>query len=163
MTLAEFQVSEALSWVTNWLAWNSMATWSDMGAFSLYGWALALNRLLYLSLVPLLLALALQWFGRQEFDATRILHRLRPRALLLSGLRLLPFAVPPVLLASLLFFGGRAGDQGPDAEEAAKNYWRRKRRDLDRLPDALGFPRRAGRRTRAVGPAPPRCPAPTRS
>ena len=126
MTLAGFQVEgAALSWVTNWLAWNSMVTWSDMGAFSLYGWALALNRLLYLSLVPLLLALALMWFGRQEFDATRTLHRLRPRALLRSGLRLLPFAVLPVFLGSLLFFGGRAGDQGPDAEEAGKDYWRR--------------------------------------
>ena len=118
-------VDEPLSWVTNWLAWNSMATWSDMGAFSLHGDALVLNRLLYLSLVPLLLALALKWFGRQEFDATRILHRLRPRALLRSGFRLLPFAVPPAVLASVLFFGGRAGDQGPDAEEARKDYWRR--------------------------------------
>ena len=125
MTVAEFQVDEALSWVTNWLAWNSMATWSDMGAFTLNGHPLLLNRLLYLSLVPLLLVLAVQWFGRQEFDATRILHRLRPRALLRSGLRLLPFAVPPAVLASALFFGGRAGYEGPDAEEAAKDYWRR--------------------------------------
>ena len=130
MTLAEFQVSEALSWVTNWLVWNSMAwssmpMWSDMGAFSLHGPALLLNRLLYLSLVPLLLVLAMRWFGRQEFDATRILHRLRPGALLRSGLRLLPFAVPPVILASVLFFGGRAGYEGPDAKEADKDYWRR--------------------------------------
>ena len=118
-------VDEPLSWVTNWIAWNSMRLWSDMGAFSLHGDALVLNRLLYLSLVPLLLALALKWFGRQEFDATRILHRLRPKAILRSGFRLLPFAVPPAVLASVLFFGGRAGGQGPDAEEAAKDYWRR--------------------------------------
>ena len=130
MTLAEFQVDDALSWVTNWIAWNwttwnSMSMWSDMGAFSLHGRALLLNRLLYLSLVPLLLALALQWFGRQEFDATRTLHRLRPRALLRSGLRFLPFAVPPAVLASVLFFGSRAGYEGPDAKEADKDYWRR--------------------------------------
>ncbi|MDE2710840.1 MAG: M1 family aminopeptidase [Acidobacteriota bacterium] len=125
MTVAQFQVDEALSWVTNWLAWNAMAAWSDMGAFSLHGHALLLNRLLYLSLVPLLLVLAVRWFGRQEFDATRILYRLRPRALLRSGLRLLPFAVPPAVLASMLFFGGRAGYEGPDADEAAKDYWRR--------------------------------------
>ena len=118
-------VDEPLSWVTNWIAWNSMRLWSDMGAFSLHGDALVLNRLLYLSLVPLLLALALKWFGRQEFDATRILHRLRPKVILRSGFRLLPFAVPPAVLASVLFFGGRAGGQGPDAEEAAKDYWRR--------------------------------------
>lgn len=126
MTVAGLMVDgEALSWVTNWLAWNSMAAWSDMGAFSLHGHPLLLNRLLYLSLVPLLLVLAVRWFGRQEFDATRILHRLRPRALLRSGLRLLPFAVPPAILASVLFFGGRAGYEGPDAKEADKDYWRR--------------------------------------
>ena len=126
MTVAGLMVDgEALSWVTNWLAWNSLATWSDMGAFSLHGGALFLNRLLYLSLVPLLLVLAVRWFGRQEFDAIRILHRLRPRALLPSGLRLLPFAVPPAILASVLFFGGRAGYEGPDANEADKDYWRR--------------------------------------
>ena len=123
-TVYRMNAGEALSWVTNWIAWNSIQ-WSDMGAFSLHGRALLLNRLLYLSLVPLLLVLAMRWFGRQEFDATRILHRLRPKALLGSGVRLLPFAIPPVLLASLLFFGGRAGYQGPDVEEAVKNYWRR--------------------------------------
>ena len=123
-TVYRMNVGEALSWVTNWIAWNSIQ-WSDLGTFSLHGRALLLNRLLYLSLVPLLLVLALRWLGRQEFDAARILHRLRPRALLRSGLRLLPFAVPPIFLASLLFFGGRAGYEGPDAEEAAKNYWRR--------------------------------------
>ena len=124
-TVYRMNVGDALSWVTNWIAWNSMIFWSDMGAFSLHGRALLLNRLLYLSLIPLLLALALKWLGRQEFDATRILHRLRPREVLRSGIRLLPFALPPAVLAAALFFGGRAGDQGPDAEEAAKDYWRR--------------------------------------
>ena len=124
-TVYRMNVGDALSWVTNWIAWNSMVFWSDMGAFSLDGRALLLNRLLYLSLIPLLLALALKWLGRQEFDATRILHRLRPRAVLRSGVRLLPFAAAPAVLAAVLFFGGRAGDQGPDAEEARKDYWRR--------------------------------------
>ena len=124
-TVYRMNVGDPLSWITNWIAWHSMTFWSDMGAFSLHGRALLLNRLLYLSLIPLLLALALKWLGRQEFDATRILHRLRPRAVLRSGVGLLPFAVPPAVLASVLFFGGRAGDQGPDAEEAAKDYWRR--------------------------------------
>ncbi|MDE3261496.1 MAG: M1 family aminopeptidase [Acidobacteriota bacterium] len=124
-TVYRMNVGDALSWVTNWSAWNSMVFWSDMGAFSLDGRALLLNRLLYLSLIPLLLALALKWLGRQEFDATRILHRLRPRAVLRSGVRLLPFAAAPAVLAAVLFFGGRAGDQGPDAEEARKDYWRR--------------------------------------
>ncbi len=124
-TVYRMNAGDPLSWVTNWIAWNSVSRWSDMGAFSLYGQALLLNRLLYLSLIPLLLALAIRWFARQEFDAVRILHRLRPKALLRSGVRLLPFAATPLILASVLFFGGRAGDEGPDAEEAMKDYWRR--------------------------------------
>ena len=124
-TVYGMNVGDPLPWVTNWIAWNSVSLWSDMGAFSLHGDALLLNRLFYLSLVPLLLVLAMRWLGRQEFDAVRILHRLQPRALSRSGLRLVPFLLPPVFLGSLLFFWGRAGDQGPDAEEAAKNYWRR--------------------------------------
>ena len=124
-TVYRMTVDDTLPWAANWIAWNSVGLWSDMGALSLHGDALLLNRLLYLSLVPLLLVLAMRWFGRQEFDAVRILHRLRPRALLDSAFRLIPFAMPPVFIAAFLFFGGRGGYQGPDAEEAAKNYWRR--------------------------------------
>ena len=116
--------AEPLGWVFNWMAWGGFQ-WSDMGPFSLKGDALRLNRLLYLALSVPLTVLAMKWFGRQEFDANRIIHRIRPRSLFVAGLRLLPFAAPALVIASALYFQGREGFQGPAAEKAAKDYWRR--------------------------------------
>ena len=123
-TVYRMTVNDPLSWTTNWMAWDALQ-WSDMGTFSLQGRPLLLNRLLYLSMVPLLVALAVKWFGRRNLDATRLLHRIRPKPLLIGALRLLPFAVPAIILASMLHFGGRAGYEGPASEEAVKDYWRR--------------------------------------
>ncbi len=115
---------DPLSWVTNWMAWGGLQ-WSDMGAFSLHGFPLLLNRLLYLALVPLLMAVAVKGFPRQNFDPARIVHRIRPKSLFRGAIRLAPFAAPAVVLASALHFSGRTGYQGPVAEEASKDYWRR--------------------------------------
>ncbi len=122
-TAIRMAIIEPFGWVRNWMAWNAVQ-WTDMGTFSLNGRELLLNRLLYLSLVPLLVALAVKWFGRQDRDATRLVHRMRPKPLLIGTVRLLPFAVPGIALALVLFFGGRAGRDGPATEEAGKDYWR---------------------------------------
>ncbi len=122
-TIYRMVFNDPFGWVFNWIAWNAVQ-WSDMGAFSLQGRELLLNRLLVLSLVPLLVALAVKWFGRQDFDATRLVHRIRPKPLLVGALRLIPFAAPAIVLAMVLHFGGRAGRQGEAAEDAGKDYWR---------------------------------------
>ena len=122
-TVYRMVFDDPFGWVFNWMAWNAVQ-WSDMGAFSLQGRELLLNRLLYLSLVPPLVALAVKWFGRQDRDATRLIHRIRPKPLLIGALRLLPFAAPAIVLALVLHFGGRAGRDGPASEEAGKDYWR---------------------------------------
>ena len=122
-TVYRMVFDDPFGWVFNWMAWNAVQ-WSDMGAFSLQGRELLLNRLLYLSLVPPLVALAVKWFGRQDRDATRLMHRIRPKPLLIGALRLLPFAAPAIVLALVLHFGGRAGRDGPASEEAGKDYWR---------------------------------------
>ena len=114
---------EPFGWVRNWMAWNAVQ-WTDLGTFSLNGRELLLNRILYLSLVPLLVFVAVKLFGRQDRDATRVLHRMRPRPILFGTPRVLAFAAPAIVLASVLFFGGRAGRQGEAAEEAGKDYWR---------------------------------------
>lgn len=116
--------ADGLSWVFNWMAWGGLQ-WSDMGPFTLNGDALLLNRLLVLALAVPLVVVAGKWFGRREFDANRIVHRLRPGPLLMSGLRLLPFAAPALVLMGILHFQGRVGYQGAVAENAAKDYWRR--------------------------------------
>ena len=113
-----------LPWTANWIAWNALA-WSDMGAFSLHGRELTLNRLFYLSLAPPLVALSVAGFGRRDFDAAQLLHRLRPKPALMGFLRLSPFLLLPVMLGSTLYFDGRSGYEGPAAEDAAEDYWRR--------------------------------------
>ncbi len=122
-TIYRMVFNDPFGWVFNWIAWNAVQ-WSDLGAFALNGRELLLNRILYLSLVLPLVALAVKWFGRQDFDATRLVHRIRPKPLLFGALRVLPFAAPAIVLAMVLHFGGRAGRQGEAAEEAGKDYWR---------------------------------------
>ena len=123
-TVFQVLTGDGLTWVNNWLGWGALS-WSDMGAFTLHGTPLLLNRLLYLSLVPLLVALSMKWYGRQDFDAVGIIHRLRPKPLLLGTLRLLPLAVPAIVLASILAVGGERGYQGEAAEEWGEDYWER--------------------------------------
>ena len=123
-TIFDVQTGDGMTWVTNWLGWGVLS-WSDMGTFTLHGTPLLLNRLLYLSLVPLLVALSVKWYGRQDFDAVGIIHRLRPKPLLLAALRLLPMGVPAIVLASILAVGGERGHQGDAAGEWAEDYWER--------------------------------------
>ena len=123
-TIYRMAFAEPFGWVLNWMAWDGVQ-WSDMGPFTLNGDALFLNRILYLAWAIPLIVLAGKWFGRREFDANRIIHRLRPKTLTISALKLLPFAAPALILMSVLYFEGRAGYQGPGAEKVSKDYWRR--------------------------------------
>ena len=122
-TVYRLQGGAGMPWVYNWLGWGALS-WSDMGTFTLHGTPLLLNRLLYLSLVPLLVALSVRWFGRQDFDAVGIIHRLRPKPLLLGVGRLLPLGVPAIVLASILAVGGARGYEGDAADRWTKAYWR---------------------------------------
>ena len=111
-------------WLMNWQGWN-LVRWTDLGAFTLHGTPILLNRLLYLSFVPLLVAVAVRWFPRRAFDATATLNRLHPKSLALGTLRLLPLAVAPVVLASMLYFGVRSGYQRSGASAWRADYWER--------------------------------------
>ena len=122
-TIYRMDFDDPFGWTLNWVARDAVQ-WSDMGAFTLQGRELLLNRLLYLSLVVPLVALAVKWFGRQDRDATRLVHLIRPKPLLIGVLRLLPVTAPAIILASVLHFGGQAGREGDATEDAAKEYWR---------------------------------------
>ena len=110
-------------WLGNWQGWD-FVLWSDMGAFSLDGTPILLNRLLYLSLVPLLVAVSIRWFPRRDFDSTETLNRLHPKSLALGALRLLPLAIVPIVLGSVLFTGARSGYQRADVGDWRRDYWR---------------------------------------
>jgi ABC-type transport system involved in multi-copper enzyme maturation permease subunit len=117
------QLSGEMSWAGNWDAWG-VIQWSDMGPLELNRVPLILNRLMVIFLTALFVALAVRFFSRRDFDAARITHRLRPRALLVHGLRLLPFVVVPVALGGYLYSAVADGFQGERAVEDAKDYWR---------------------------------------
>ncbi len=115
---------EGLTWLTNWLGWGAVL-WSDMGLFPLNGRPLLWNRLFVLSLAVLLVALAVRWYGRQEQDPQRVFHRLYPRQVALSTLRLLPALVVPLVLGVFLWTSVEAGYQSETEERVQKDYWRR--------------------------------------
>jgi ABC-2 type transport system permease protein len=117
------QLSGHMNWAGNWDAWG-VITWSDMGPLELNRLPLALNRLMVLSLTALLVAVAVRFFARRDFDAARIVHRLRPAPLLGQGLRLLPFVVVPAALGGWLYGAVVDGFQGARARERDKDYWR---------------------------------------
>ncbi|MDE2870137.1 MAG: M1 family aminopeptidase [Gemmatimonadota bacterium] len=121
-TIFRQQTEGTPGWLGNWQGRN-FVLWSDMGAFSLHGTPILLNRLLYLSLVPLLVAVSIRWFPRRDFDATETLNRTHPRRLALGALRLLPLAIVPVVLGSVLYAGGRSGYQRSGAGEWRGDYW----------------------------------------
>ncbi len=113
-----------MNWVGNWTLWNALP-WSDMGAFELGRGALVLNRVFWLSIAVLCIALAVRTFPRRSVDASRTLQRLQPRALLGGALRLSPFLVVPLVTGLWLFHQLDEGFQGGRYEKLAKDYWRK--------------------------------------
>ncbi|HSG38736.1 MAG TPA: M1 family aminopeptidase [Thermoanaerobaculia bacterium] len=117
-------LSGRMTWVSNWPLWGALR-WSDMGAFDLNAGALLLNRLLVASAGVFFAALAIRFFPRTESDATGTLHRLRPRNVFRSALRLAPFALPPLLAGGWLAHQVDNGFQSEAAQGQARAYWRR--------------------------------------
>ncbi len=117
------QFTGKMNWVGNWNLW-SIGGWSDLGAFELNGRAILLNRVMAIGLTVLFTAAAVRLFARRDFDAARIIHRLRPRALLKYALQLLPFAVVPAVCAGILWTDVNNGFQGERLKAKQKDYWK---------------------------------------
>jgi len=118
------QYTNKTNWAGNWDLWNSL-TWSDMGVFELDRRALILNRLLVLGLMLLFTVLAVRFFPRRELDGVRILMRLRPLPLFKTGLRLLPYAIVPLVLGVVLYQLVDSSYESESAKKRQKDYWRR--------------------------------------
>ncbi|HXO18949.1 MAG TPA: hypothetical protein VOA87_03385 [Thermoanaerobaculia bacterium] len=108
-----------MNWVGNWPLIDAVR-WSDLGTFEIDRRALWLNRLLALSLVPLLAFLAVRAFRRRESDraAGRSAGR-RRRTLQLAAL-----AAPPLVLGLALYLAVEEGFQGGAAFHRHQEYWR---------------------------------------
>src|SRR5262249_4822866 len=92
-----------------------------LGLFELDRVALVLNRLMVLGLAVLCTALAVRLFARGDYDPGRVLERLRPWALVKTGLRLLPYAVAPVAAGVALWLNVYQGFQGALGKKAGRD------------------------------------------
>ncbi len=112
-----------LTWLTNWPLWGALR-WSDMSLLELDRKALVLSRLLALAGTVFLLAVAVKFLKRRAFDATRVLHRLKPGAIARTAGSLLPWALAPAALGMTLYLGVAEGTGGEAADKAGKDYWK---------------------------------------
>ena len=113
-----------MSWVWNWNLWGALR-WSDMSIFELDRSAILLNRLTALGAAIFLTMLSVRFFSRQDLDASRVVHRLSPRSLFRGTLRLVPWALLPILTGALLASQVRNGPGSEQAEKRQKDYWRK--------------------------------------
>ena len=118
-----FQARNKMNWVFNWDLWDAVR-WSDMGPFQMDRSALVLNRLLVLALAVFFTAVAVMFHARRDADPVRIFHRLRPRALWGTALRLAPFVAAPAVLATTLGVMVTRGGQSDVAKKKAHDYWK---------------------------------------
>ncbi len=117
-------LANEINWVGNWPIWSAVR-WSDISVFELDRRALVLSRVLAVGLAIFFLALTVRFFRRREPDPTRMMHRLRPQALLATGLRLAPWALLPFVAGTWLALEIGWGHEGAVAKRQAKDYWRK--------------------------------------
>lgn len=111
-----------VTWAENWPLWG-VFRWSDLGFYETDRVALGLNRIMVLGAALFFTVLAVRLFGRRGADGVRTVHRLAPRALAVAGLRLLPYALVPLVAWVLLGFQVSGGLEGGAAKKATKDYW----------------------------------------
>ncbi|MFL6195650.1 MAG: ABC transporter permease/M1 family aminopeptidase [Thermoanaerobaculia bacterium] len=117
------QLTGRMTWLGNWWLWDTLQ-WSDLGVFEINRRALLLNRLLYLGLAGLFTAVAVQLAGRRQADAIGTLHRLEPQQVWRRMLRLVPFAVVPLVAGAALSLAIDDGFQGKRIEKKGRDYWK---------------------------------------
>ncbi|MGD8395928.1 MAG: M1 family aminopeptidase [Candidatus Eiseniibacteriota bacterium] len=118
------QMRGEMNWVGNWDLWSAV-TWTDFDTVDPNGSALLMNRLVWLAVMVLMVALTVRVFPRREHDPARVLDRLRPAALARTGLRLAPCVLPALVLGTVLYNQVSQGFQGSVAEKRDHEYWGR--------------------------------------
>jgi ABC-2 type transport system permease protein len=118
------QIIGEINWVGNWPLWSAVQ-WSDISILEQDRVALWLNRGMVLGLAALFTVLTTWFYARRDLDPTGVATRLRPVALLKSGLKLLPVALIPLVLGFVLMSKVENGFQGANAKKLQKDYWRK--------------------------------------
>jgi ABC-type Na+ efflux pump permease subunit len=117
------QATGKMSWVGNWDLWNVLQ-WSDMGTFEIDRAAIWLNRLGAIGLCVFFTALTVRLFPRHDRDATRTVHRLDGASIARGSLRMIPYAIVPLVLYVVLQLLVLQGFQGKAEEKKHKDYWK---------------------------------------
>jgi len=121
---AYLALTDKLNWLGNWPLWNSVR-WSDMSTLQFDRPALVLSRVFVLGLGAFFLWIAIRHYPRQDRDAIRIMHRLRPSALRTSLLRAAPALLVPVIAGGMLWRQIEKGPDGGPMEKKARDYWKK--------------------------------------
>ncbi len=112
-----------MNWVGNWPLWRAVR-WSDLSLLEFDRLALILNRAWILSLAAVFTALTGLWFSRRERDPSGIAARLRPLALLKTGLKLAPVVIPAAVLGIGLWVKVEGGSDGGRVKQKQREYWK---------------------------------------
>jgi ABC-type transport system involved in multi-copper enzyme maturation permease subunit len=121
---AYLALTDKLNWLGNWPLWNAVR-WSDMSTLEMDRTALVLSRLFVLGLGAFFLRLAIRYYPRQDRDAIRVMHRLRPSALRTSVIRAAPALLIPVIAGGMLWRQIEKGPDGGPADKKARDYWKK--------------------------------------
>jgi len=117
-------ITDKLNWLGNWPLWNSVR-WSDMSTLQIDRSALVLSRVFVLGLAAFFLWIAVRQYPRQDRDAIRVIHRLRPSALWTSFLRVAPALVVPVIAGGMLWRQIENGPNSGPMDKKARDYWKK--------------------------------------
>ncbi|HTQ79203.1 MAG TPA: M1 family aminopeptidase, partial [Thermoanaerobaculia bacterium] len=113
-----------LNWVGNWMLWDALH-WSDLGPFELEGRALFWNRALALGAAAFFAAVAVRAFARRQADALGLASRLSSRSILRTSLALAPWAIVPVVAATVLGLAVFHGAEGGEMDKKGRDYWKK--------------------------------------
>ena len=121
---AYLALTNKLNWLGNWPLWNSVR-WSDMSTLEFDRPALVLSRVFVLGLGAFFLWIAIRQYPRQDRDAIRVMHRLRPSALRMSFLRAVPALLIPLIAGGMLWRQIEKGPDGGPTDKKARDYWKK--------------------------------------
>ncbi|MBN1297857.1 ABC transporter permease [bacterium] len=123
MLFGMFQLRGDIHWVSNWVMWRSIH-WSDISILEVDRLAVVLNRLLYMAVAVLCMALAAALTQRMQRDPARTLYGLRPMRLLRNHPGIGVLILIPLVLGWVLYGQVRSGHGGREYEKATRDYWR---------------------------------------
>jgi ABC-2 type transport system permease protein len=122
-----------MNWATKWHMWSSVQ-WSELDRLAFMWPAIAVNRLLVLSLAAFFIVATLSLWPRRLPDLRAVADSMRPAAFLRAAIVPVAAAIPVVALATYAGLSVRGGYEGAPEQEARKAYWKRNSKTWEDVP-----------------------------